>query len=277
MTFYIRPRSSFLRWSSSLLLIGTVILTTFQLIVYSRNRANFPGGLVIADVPVGGVSRQEAAERLLEIYSLPVELQYGDAIIHLDPAQVEFSLNLESMIAAADLERTGSSFWGGFWNYLWGNISNPQEVPLDATYSEALLRSYLQEEIAARYDKPPTPSQPIAGTTQFSLGEPGTTIDIDQAVDEIENALFSPAERVVELTLQEGALARPNLDNLQVQLQQIMDVAAYDGLADIYFLDLVGGQELHFIYQLGSNLPTEPDVSFTAASIIQIPILVSIY
>jgi len=277
MTFYIRPRSSFLRWSSSLLLIGTVILTTLQLIVYSRNRANFPGGLVIADVPVGGVSRQEAAERLLEIYSLPVELQYGDAIIHLDPAQVEFSLNLESMIAAADLQRTGSSFWGGFWDYLWGNISNPQEVPLDATYSEALLRSYLQEEIAARYDKPPTPSQPIAGTTQFSLGEPGTTIDIDQAVDEIENALFSPAERVVELTLQEGALARPNLDNLQVQLQQIMDVAAYDGLADIYFLDLVSGQELHFIYQLGSNLPTEPDVSFTAASIIKIPILVSIY
>jgi beta-lactamase class A len=62
-----------------------------------------------------------------------------------------------------------------------------------------------------------------------------------------------------------------------VQLQQIMDVAAYDGLADIYFQDLSSGQELHFIYQLGSNLPTDPDITFTAASLIKIPILVSVY
>src|SRR3990172_3213451 len=142
MTLHVRPRTSFARWVSSLLLIATVILITLQLIFYSRNRANFPSGLVIANIPVGGVSRQEAAERLLEIYGLPVELHYGDSIIHLDPTQIDFNLNLEGMIAAADLQRTGSSFWGGFWNYLWGGSVNPQEVPLDATYSEDLLRVY---------------------------------------------------------------------------------------------------------------------------------------
>lgn len=277
MSFYVRPRSSFLRWISSVLLIGTVILVIVQLIVYSRDRANFPAGLVIANVPVGGISRQEAAERLLEVYNLPVELHYGDATIHMEPAQVEFSLNLESMIAAADLQRTGSSFWGGFWDYLWGNTSSPQEVPLDADYSEVRLRSYLQSDIAARYDKPPTPAQPIAGTTQFSLGEPGTTINVDDAVGEIETALFSPSERSVQLTIEEAATARPNLQNLQVQLQQIIDVAAFDGVADVYFQDLVSGQEMHFVYQLGSNLPTEPDVAFTAASVIKIPILISAY
>ncbi len=277
MSFYVRPRSSFLRWISSVLLIGTVILVIIQLIVYSRDRANFPAGLVIADVPVGGTSRQEAAERLLEVYNLPVELHYGDSIIHMDPARVEFDLNLESMIAAADLQRTGSSFWGGFWDYLWGNTSSPQEVPLDAEYSEARLRSYLQADIAARYDKPPAPAQPVAGTTQFTLGEPGTTINIDDAVAEIETALFSSTDRSVQLTIEEAATARPNLQNLQVQLQQIIDVAAYDGIADIYFQDLVSGQELHFVYQLGSNPPTEPDVAFTAASVIKIPILISAY
>jgi beta-lactamase class A len=277
MSFYVRPRSSFIRWASSVLLIGTVILVILQLIVYSRDRANFPAGLVIAGVPVGGVSRQAAAERLLEIYNLPVELQYGDALIHLDPARVDFNLNLESMIAAADLQRTGSSFWGGFWDYLWGYSSSPQEVPLDATYSEALLRSYLQGDIAARYDKPPAPAQPIAGTTQFALGEPGTTIDVDNAVGDIEKALFSPTERVVQLNIDQVATARPNLQNLQVQLQQIIDGAAYDGIADVYFQDLVSGQEMHFIYQLGSNLPTDPDLAFTAASVIKIPILVSVY
>jgi len=277
MVYRVRSRSSFLRWMSSVLLITTVILVILQLIVYSRNRANFPSGLVIADVPVGGVNRQEAAERLLEVYSLPVELRYGESIIHLDPGKVEFDLNLEGMIAAGDLQRTGSSFWGGFWNYLWGGTVNPQEVPLDATYSEDLLRVYLRDDIASRYDKPPTAAQPVAGTTDFSPGKPGTVLNIEEAVRDIESALFSPVRRTVTLSLEESAGARPSLANLRVQLQQIIDVSGFDGLADIYFQDLANGQELHFIYQLGSNLPTEPDVSFTAASTIKIPILISIF
>jgi beta-lactamase class A len=254
-----------------------VVLVILQLIVYSRNRANFPPGLVIANVPVGGISRQEAAERLLEVYGLPVELHYGDSIIHLDPIQIEFNMNLEGMIAAADLQRTGSSFWGGFWNYLWGGTVNPVEVPLDATYSEDLLRVYLRDEISARYDKPPTAAQPIAGTTDFSPGEPGTVLNVEEAIQDVEVALFSSAERSVTLSLEESTGARPSLTNLQLQLQQIIEVAGFDGLADIYFQDLANGQELHFVYQLGSNLPTEPDISFTAASTIKIPILISIF
>lgn len=277
MAFRVRSRSSFARWISSILLIATVILITLQLIVYSRNRANFPAGLVIAGVPVGGISRQDAAERLLEIYNLPVELEYGETLIHLDPALVDFQLNLEGMIAAADLQRTGSSFWGGFWSYIWGSVSNPVEVPMDASFSEELLQRYLQTEIAARYDRPPSPAQPIAGTTQFELGDPGTIVNIEQAMNAIEIALFSPTDRTVILSLQESRAARPNLQNLQVQLQQIMDLAGYDGIADIYFHDLQNGQEMHFIYELGSNLPTQPDVSFTAASIIKVPIMLSIY
>ena len=90
----VRSRSSILRWVSSFLLIATIILLTFQLIVYSRSRANFPVGLVIAEIPVGGVSRQEAAERLLEIYSLPVEISYQNDVIHMDPSVIDFDLYL---------------------------------------------------------------------------------------------------------------------------------------------------------------------------------------
>jgi beta-lactamase class A len=273
----VRSRSSILRWVSSFLLIATVILLTFQLIVYSRSRANFPLGLVIADIPVGGVSRQEAAERLLEIYSLPVEINYQNDVIHLDPSVIDFDLNLESMIAAADLQRTGGSFWGGFWDYLWSNQSNPQQVPLDASYSQDALRVYLSDELSSRYDKASVPAQPIAGTTQFTGGSPGTTINTEAAINLIENAVYSSTQRQVNLPLRQAGIARPNLDNLQVQLQQIMDVAGYDGLADIYVLDLATNEELHFIYELGQLLDTEPDASFTAASLTKIPILLSIY
>lgn len=277
MSFQVRRRSSFLRGASSFLIIGAVILLTLQLIIYSRNRANFPPGLVVAGVPVGNLSRQQAAERLLEVYSLPVELSYENSLIHMEPRTVEFDLDLESMIAAADLQRTSSSFWGGFWNYLWGNVSSPQEVPLRAGYSEEVLRTYLETEIASRYDQPPAPARPVPGTTQFAAGEPGTAVNIDSAITRIENALFSPTNRRVALPLQEAAPSRPNLDNLQVQLEQIIEGAGFDGLADIYFHDLESGQELHFVYELGVNLPTEPDVSFTAASTIKIPIMISVY
>jgi len=273
----VRSQSPILRWASSLFLILAVILLTIQLITYSRGRAHFPTGLIVANVPVGGISRQDAAQRLLEVYSQPVEIQYQDSIVHMDPSQVDFKLDLESMIAAADLQRTGSSFWGGFWSYLWGNSTDPADVPLDAAYSEAALFSYLENEIAPRYDKRPTPAQPIAGSTSFDEGIPGTTINSDLAISIIEKAIFSPSDRSITLPLRQAAAPRPNFVNLQVQLQQIMDVAGYDGLADIFLYDLGKNEELHFIYELGENLPTSPDAGFTAASIIKIPILLSIY
>lgn len=272
-----RSRNPMLRWISSVLLVAAIVLLTLQLVIYSRNRANFPAGLVIGEVPVGNLSRQAAAERLLLAYTAPVELHYQDQIIHMDPARVDFTLDLETMIAAADLERTGGSFWVGFWDYLWGNLGAESEVPLTATYSEAALLDYLEGEISARYDNAPTPWQPVPASTTFAAGEAGTTIDTEEAVQRIESALFSATERSAELPLRFAEAPRPNLENLQVLLQQIMDAAAYDGLAAVYFQDLETGQELHFIYQLGQNLDTAPDASFTAASVVKIPILVSAF
>jgi len=60
-------------------------------------------------------------------------------------------------------------------------------------------------------------------------------------------------------------------------LEQTIDLAGYDGLAGIYLLDLLSGQEIHIAYRQGEEIPTQPDVAYTAASIIKIPIMVSIY
>jgi len=84
----VRRRSSFsvLGWISVFLLIAAVGLTTMQFIRFSRIRMTYPPGMEIADVPVGNLSRQEAAQRLLEAYSQPVELRYGEQVILLSPA-----------------------------------------------------------------------------------------------------------------------------------------------------------------------------------------------
>jgi len=269
---------STLRWISIVFLLGSVILTTLQLVKFSRERVIFPPGMVIAGVPVDGLDRQGSAQRLLEVYTQPVEIRYGDAIIHLSPTVVGFQLDLESMLAAADLGRSQESFWVDFWNYLWGQTGSSANIPLKASFSETRLRNYLIEEISTRYDKPPTPSIPSPGTVNFRPGLDGTALDVDRSIQQIETALRSPNRRTVDLSLQRTQPARPSFQNLEILLKQIIfEVAEFDGLVGFYLLDLQTAQEIHFAYQRGQDLPVEPDVAFTASSIIKVPIMVSVY
>jgi beta-lactamase class A len=106
-----RGSVSFLRWGSLLLVLLAVVVTTLQLVRFSRLWVNFPYNMSIANVPVGQLSRQSAAERLLTVYSLPIELYYNDALIDLSPTAIGFTLDTDSMLAAADQERTRLSFW----------------------------------------------------------------------------------------------------------------------------------------------------------------------
>jgi beta-lactamase class A len=272
-----RGSFSFLRWGSLILVLFAIVLTTLQLVRFSRLRANFPSGLTIASIPVGTMNRQDAAERLLEAYSVPIELYYNDAAIQLMPATVGFELDTESMLAAADQERTRQPFWESFWDYLWGRPSQPLNIPLSATYSEQRLRSFLANEIAPRYDQPSEPAMPIIGTVDFQAGTKGTALDIDKSILPIENALFSPSQRTITLPLQEEDPSRPTFTNLEVLLKQTIDLSEFDGVIGVYLLDLKSGQEIYFISNQGIDLPYPPDVSFTASSTIKIPIMVSVY
>ena len=82
--------STFTSWLSIILIVLTTVLLVFQLISYSRIRSNLPPGSMVGDVPVGGLDRQEAADRLIKAYSIPVEVHYGDAVIQIKPASIGF-------------------------------------------------------------------------------------------------------------------------------------------------------------------------------------------
>ncbi|HEX2998050.1 MAG TPA: serine hydrolase [Anaerolineales bacterium] len=274
-----RNRSSvpILRFISILILSLAIVLTVIALIGYSRQRNSYPSGMTIAGVPVGGIDPQEASERVLQVYSSPIEVQYEAAIIHVDPSVVGFELDMDSMIAAADLERTGGSFWGGFWNYLWNREPQPVQVPLSSTINEERLRGYLQNEISARYDEPPTPAQPVPGSTTFTAGTPGVILDIDRAVRLIEDTLRSPNSRTVVLSYQRSAAARPTMQSLEILLQQNITVADFDGVIGVYLQDLQNGQEIHFGMDKGQLISVNPDIAFTASSTVKIPVMVSYF
>jgi beta-lactamase class A len=259
------------------LLLAAAILIILQLVRYSRVRANLPSGLRIAGVPTGGLDRQQAAERLLEAYMVPVELLYNQAVIHMEPSVIDFQLDLEGMLAAADLQRTQNLFWEGFWDYIWGRSETPTDVPLRASFSEERLKNFLTDEIANRYDQPPSAASPVVGTVNFQPGTQGNALNIDGSVLLIDNAVRTLNRRQVVLPLQRTKPPRPAFQNLRVLLEQTIDLSGYDGIADVYLLDLQTGQETHFARRQGEDISVEPDIAFTASSIIKIPIMTSVF
>ena len=273
----LRGSSLILRGISLLFILVAAIFLVYQLVQYSVSRSNYPSDMTIGGVPVGGLDPQSAAQRLLQVYSVPVEIHYNNAVINIDPGLVGFQINTESMLAAADLQRTGASFWLGYWDYLWNRRSPASQIPLVSTYSEDRLRIYLKNEISARYDQAPSAAQPIPGTVNFTPGTPGQTLDIDRAVVLIASALESPDQRVVLLSSQRTAAGRPSFATLQILLKQIIDQSGFAGIVDLNLLDLQSTDEMQFAYQTGQDISVSPDIAFTASSTIKIPIMVSVF
>lgn len=271
-----KPTPNILRWVSAAFLIAAVVTIFYELVSYSRERAVNPDTMVVAGVPVGGLDRQATTERLVQIYGTDLELYYGDELILLNPAAVGFSLDTEVMVAAAEEQRSESAFWQGFWDYLWDRPGESIQIPLRAEYSDAQLEEFLQD-IAARYDIPPLPPQPVPGSPTFGPGTPGRVLDLDRSIEAIEEAMYDPENRSVELVLDEEAPLRANMDTLEILIKQNLDVDEFDGLAVLYIRDLQTGEELHFAYNENEDFPLEPDIAFTAASTNKISIMLAYY
>lgn len=270
-----RNTNIILRGVSILFLTIALVLSILSLVSYSRQRNNYPANLTIAGIPVGGLTPSEASQRLLEVYTSPVEAKYENAVIHIEPSAVGFEIDVETMLAAADLRRTGGPFWEGFWDSIWNRAPAESQIPLSASISEDRLREYLQNEISPRYDRPPTPAQPIPGEPSFLPGEPGRSLDLERTVQLISDALRSPSNRTVTLSLVRNSASRPTMENLGVLLRQIVTTSDFDGLIGFYMKDLQTGQEIHFLFDHNQEIPAEPDLAFTASSTIKVPVVAS--
>ncbi|TFH31836.1 MAG: hypothetical protein E4G99_13480, partial [Anaerolineales bacterium] len=264
------------RWISFAFLISAVALFFFELLAYSRDRALLPDQLTIAGISVGKTSQSEARERLLQTFSPPIELYYEEQLILLNPANVGFRLDMDVMLAAAELERTEKSFWGGFWDFLWNRSGAAASIPLKAEYSSIQLENALND-IAVRYDTPPTASEPIPGTPNFNPGIAGRVLDIRRGVDLVGAVLQSASRRSVNLPIVSEGPAKPTLDTLEILFKQVVEVADFNGLVVLYLSDLRTGENLQFGTLNGQDLSLEPDIAFSGASINKISILTAFF
>jgi len=264
------------RWAAIFFILVTVLLTTLQLITYSRIRNNFPLGLRVGQIPIGGLDYEQAAERIYTVYRSPIEIIYDGNPIQIRPTVLGFEPKVENMLAVADNQRVTEPFWEGFWDFLWNRNIEIIDVPLDADYDESQVRAYLSGEIASRYDTPATPPQPIAGTTQFAAGIPGKQLDIDRATLQVIDALESPTQRQVNLSLDQTIIPRPSINGLQIMLKQIIDSSGFDGIVEVYMKDMDTTRSIHFAYQ--DNIgDLQPNIAYSAWSTVKIPVMVSAF
>jgi hypothetical protein len=180
------------------------------------------------------------------------------------------------MLATADNLRVTEPFWEGFWSFLWGSGARDINIPLDAEYDETRIEEYLRFEIGSRYDTPPTPPQPVPGSTQFASGSPGTQLDFERAALQVIDALESPTSRVVNLALNQASIPGPSIDDLEVLLKQLIDTSGFDGIVELYMKDLSSTRKIHFAYQPEGNELT-PNIAFSSWSTVKIPVMISAF
>lgn len=240
---------------------------------YRRQSSVYPAGVTVGSIPIGGLTRSEAQARLEQAFSIPIELRYGEARMQFTPAELGWSLDITATLDG--LEATLPE--GGWWQHLWGRSASAADLdyPLQVSFNPEVCRAFLAENIIPRYDQPATAALPILYTTNYTPGKKGLELNTEAALSTIQSALLSHSARIVELPINETPALPLDPANLEVFLKQTILLSGFDGLAELYLESLPQGTPLHFAVR--ANEPIPPDVAYSAASTIKIPIMVSVF
>lgn len=249
------------QWLIVIGMVALVMFLLFKLYQYGSFRRFFPAGLTIGGVPVGGLTPEEAADQLNNRYlTAPVIIHHGDESVEVDPSEIEFTLDLDTMLGQADYQRQQQDFWAGFWGFLWGRPVEVEQVELRATHSPEALRDMLGT-VATAFDKPALPPQPVPTTLSFQYGEPGIVTNIEASIPDVQAAFYRAADREARLLLESVDASRPDI-NLLARLI-VNHLEGFDGVASIFILDLASGEEV------GINA----DLPMSGMSIVKVPIV----
>ncbi|MAT43831.1 MAG: hypothetical protein CL609_15965 [Anaerolineaceae bacterium] len=263
------------------LLIPGLILILISLyltyITYQRAKSvecRFPDGTELSHVPVGGLTAEEAKQRLVLVYDSPFLMQVENHQFAINPQSLGFSIDEEKMVQKGLELCEKQSTWFWFKQYLWNNyedfsVSNELVWNLDGD----VLQAFLSSEILPRYEIPGTPSYPLKGTTQFITGQQSKQINLPVLQDGLIDAYLSPQERIIEIPYEVGETNQLTNEMLIYQLNQVLMSQNFTGVVELQAERLSDNSIYHFT---SNNLqPFSPDVAFTAASTMKIPILLS--
>ena len=271
-----RKKSSSLRWLPAvfggLFLLFALLIAVVDYASFQKPQSVYPNGISVEGIPLGGLDHARAEARLTEAFSVPVELRYQQTRIQFTPTELGFSPDYTATIAELDKNLPKRSWF----KHLWGKTeaTNPLDLPLIAEVDLDQTQAFLTQVIPPRYDQPATATVPILYSTNYQPGQPGYSLQsLATAVDDIKAALLSPDQRVVSLDVQETPALPLDRANLEIFLKQTIQLEKFNGLIEVYQRDLTTGEIMHIALRANQNVT--PDVAYSAASTIKIPIMLS--
>lgn len=249
------------QWVIVIAMVALVIFLLFKLYQYGNERRFLPAGLTIGGVLVQNLSAEEAAERINERYlSAPVIIRHGEEAIEVRPVDVEFQLDMETMLGEADYQRQQQDFWAGFWGFLWGRPIEIEHVELRATHNPEALEDVL-ETVSTAFDEPALPPQPVPTTLSFQYGEPGVVTNVQGSISDVQAAFYRAIDREASLILEPTEPVRPDINLLARLIVNYLQ--NFDGVASVFILDLESGEEIAI----------NADEAMSGMSIVKIPIV----
>jgi len=271
--------------------LGTVV--GVRPAVLTRPDPLLPPGLSVANVPVGGLTLDEA-RAAVEAYRLaprrrPLVLTLGEQHLTLDPRRVGLQMDIEEALAeaAAYAEIWPFRRWDiylaedglGVKEYLW------RDLPMSLDLDEQALRDLL-ESLALVYDRPSVPLHPLvlqdarsitvtgvavptwsleAPVIAFEASGAGRRLDVEASYPSVDRALRTGERQPITLTVME--IPPPPVD--PALLADVLDsqIEGMPGVVGVYVQDLDSQREIG----------VHDEVVFSGASVIKIAILLQVY
>lgn len=262
----------------SLLLLVLIILVVVAVLLGPRAYAFYnsqgplPGGVTLGGMEPAGETLEEVAANLHEIYQQPVAAYYDKERVILDPAEIDFRVDVNAMIAEAVPLGEGMGFWRPFLGEVFEQPVETVDIPSRYTLDEGKLAAWF-DRVAEKHDttaRPPygvalAPGTPYTSTFMFQAGKPGLELEPNLSAPAVIEALLSPTQREVDLVLVEVPPPPPTLAELEKLLARRAD--AFPGLVSVFVRQVNGDEEVSI----------DPEIAFAGMSTMKVPIIVELF
>ncbi len=197
-------------------------------------------------------------------------------VFQASPADLGFNLDLDGMLSAANQEQTDI--------YLAGLLGLSSRRFLCPGGHPAQLQPG-RSQVARLFIRAGSAALQCSGNSRLRLTRVcwiSSPVKAAQpwmskpSVGLIQKAGLSLDHRSIDLPTTSTPPLPASIQNLEIFLKQTIRLSNYDGIAGVFLSDLQSNQEFTFVLNHGSEVDKPEAVSFTGASTIKIPIMISV-
>lgn len=255
-----------------ILLVIAAVLLGPSAYAFQQSQGPLPGGVTLGGMEPHGATLEEVARTLHETFQQPVAVYHDQQRIILRPADIDFEVDVNAMVAEAVPYGEGIGYWRPFLREVFDRPARPVDIALNYSFDQHKLAAWLQT-VADEYDtaaRPPygvalAPGIPFTSTFMFQAGQPGLELEPNLSAERVLAALGSPVQREANLVLVEVPPPAPTVEELEKLM--VARTNRFPGYVSL------------FIRQVGSDeeAAIDPDIAFAGMSTLKIPMALEIY